>query len=112
MACNVGPPPVDPALTRAPTPEQVNEALGESSRRMEAAESIAVLGWHVEVTGARVHWRECSALTTCGTQDRETDALNLLRMERVGQSSVTTPDGPRTVDVQRLTLRVDSEVKP
>jgi hypothetical protein len=113
IACNVGGvPPVDPALANAPTPQQVTEAMGESSRRVDADGSVAVFGWHVEVSGARVRWRECTSLTVCGFEEREIDALNLLRMKKAGETSVVAPDGPRTVEVQELTLRSRSAVKP
>jgi hypothetical protein len=62
VACNVGGvPPVDPALGHAPTPQQVSDALGESSRRSETDGQLAVLGWHVEVSGDRVRWRKCES---------------------------------------------------
>jgi hypothetical protein len=87
-------------------------AVGESARHMGPDDPVVVLGWHLVVAGDRVRWRACTLPNACTFQDRETDAASLLRVDDLGQATVAASEGPRTVAVQRMTLRPGAQVKP
>ncbi|SRR5258708_5590973 len=90
----------------------VTGAVEESARHMGPDDPVVVLGWHVVVAGDRVRWRACTLATACTFQDRETDAANLLHADDLGQATVAASEGPRTVAVQRITLRSGAQVRP
>jgi hypothetical protein len=93
-------------------PAAVNQAVGESVRRMDSQEPIVVFGWHVEAGEGQFRWYGCSSETTCTFQDRETPAKNVISVARAGQTTVTTTDGPRAVEVEKITLSPNTQLSP
>jgi hypothetical protein len=88
---------IDPAL--------VSQAAGESARRLEEDDALVVFGWQAEFVGDRLRWRGCASETSCAFQEREVAAGSVISVAEAGQATVAAPEGPRLVQVQRITLR-------
>jgi hypothetical protein len=93
-------------------PTALGEAARESARQAVADDETEVLGWHVEVSQDRLRWRGCASVDACSFQDRETPGDNVLSVDRLGQTTVHAPDGPRLADVERIRLRHRGQIEP
>ena len=93
-------------------PPAVRQGGGERTRPTRAEEPVVLYGWNAEVAEERLRWRACTAEMACAFQDRETGTNNVLAVDRVGEAIVSSPDGLRQVDVQKITLRHGTPVTP